>query len=391
MPARFNPGKPMADAPLRVLISGGGTGGHIHPAIAIAEALQARHPGCVIEFVGALGRMEMERIPAAGYAITGLPITGIDRKLSLRNLKFPFRLLRSLQLSRRIIRRFQPDIAIGVGGFASGPLLWAATRAGVPTLIQEQNGFPGITNRLLAGRVDRVCAGFPGLQRWFPADRIVETGNPLRAGILQRLAPGEGQAHHTQEARQHFGLRDDLPVLLVLGGSLGAASMNRAVRTLATERPLAERGFQVLWQCGGRYADLETTWAQDHGDPLLHVWGFIDRMDLAYDAATLIASRAGAMSIAELALVGKPTLLVPSPHVAEDHQTKNARSVVDRGGAILLQDADVVSELGATVEGLLSDAAGSQAMAAAMAATARPGAADAVAQEVLDLLAARRR
>lgn len=377
----------MADTPLRVLISGGGTGGHIHPAIAIAEALQDLRPDCVIEFVGALGRMEMERIPAAGYTITGLPITGIDRKLSARNLRFPFRLLRSLWMSRRIIGRFRPDVVIGVGGFASGPLLWAATRAGIPTLIQEQNGFPGITNRLLASRVDRVCAGFPGLERWFPADRIVETGNPLRAGILQRLAGGTAQSSQTQEARQHFALRPDLPVLLVLGGSLGAASMNAAVRNLVTEKPLSEWGFQILWQCGGRYAEAQTEWASQHGDPLLQVTGFIDRMDLAYDAADLIASRAGAMSIAELALVGKPTLLVPSPHVAEDHQTKNALSVVDRGGAQLLPDNAVQDGLGSTVTALLRDPESSRLMAEALADTARPEAAAVVAREVLDLLA----
>lgn len=380
----------MADTPLRVLISGGGTGGHIHPAIAIAEALQARHSDAVIEFVGARGRMEMERIPAAGYTITGLPITGIDRKLSWRNLRFPFRLLRSLQLSRRIIRRFQPNVAIGVGGFASGPLLWAAARAGIPTVIQEQNGFPGITNRLLATRVDRVCAGFPGLERWFPKDRIIETGNPLRAGILHRLAPTDGTAHDGQEARRHFDLDPELPVLLVLGGSLGAASMNAAVRKLVSDQPLSERGFQILWQCGGRYADSQTDWAKQQDDPLLTVRGFIDRMDLAYDAATLIASRAGAMSIAELALVGKPTLLVPSPHVAEDHQTKNALSVVNRGGAILLKDSDVVDQLGQAVTQLLQDAETHAAMAHAMRATARPDAAAAVAREVLDLLDTRR-
>ena len=377
----------MADTPLRVLISGGGPGGHIHPAIAIAEALQDQRPDCVIEFVGALGRMEMERIPAAGYTITGLPITGIDRKLSARNLRFPFRLLRSLWMSRRIIRRFRPDVAIGVGGFASGPLLWAATRAGIPTLIQEQNGFPGITNRLLARRVDRVCAGFPGLERWFPADRIVETGNPLRAGILQRLASGTAHSSQTQEARQHFALRPDLPVLLVLGGSLGAVSMNAAVRNLVTEKPLSEWGFQILWQCGGRYAEAQTEWASQHGDPLLQVTGFIDRMDLAYDAVDLIASRAGAMSIAELALVGKPTLLVPSPHVAEDHQTKNALSVVDRGGAQLLPDNAVQDGLGSAVTALLQDPESSRLMAEALADTARPEAAAVVAREVLDLLA----
>jgi UDP-N-acetylglucosamine--N-acetylmuramyl-(pentapeptide) pyrophosphoryl-undecaprenol N-acetylglucosamine transferase len=376
----------MAEAPLRILISGGGTGGHIHPAMAIAEAIQAQHPDAVIEFVGALGRMEMERIPAAGYTITGLPITGIDRKLSRRNLAFPFRLLRSLLLARQIIRKFRPDVAVGVGGFASGPLLWAAAKAGIPTLIQEQNGFPGITNRLLASKVNRVCAGFPGLERWFPADKILETGNPLRHNIVARLGGDAAESGSDNSAAlAHFGLRDDLPVLLVLGGSLGAASMNDAVRNLTSEASLEARGYQVLWQCGGRYAEEHLAWVAQHGDPLLQVRGFIDRMDLAYDAASIIASRAGAMSIAELTLVGKPTILVPSPHVAEDHQTKNARSVVDRGGAVMLTDQSVVDDLGESVHTLLHDPARCAKMSEAMRAAARPEAADAVAREVLQL------
>lgn len=377
--------------PLRFLISGGGTGGHIHPAMAIAEALQRRNPDVVIEFVGALGRMEMERVPAAGYTITGLPITGIDRKLSLRNLRFPFRLLRSLQMSRRIIRRFQPDAVIGVGGFASGPLLWAAASKGIPTLIQEQNGFPGITNRLLAKRVDKVCAGFPGLERWFPQEKVVETGNPLRRGLIDRLDPetpsASGSEHSgVTHARKHFGLSIDRPVLLVLGGSLGAASMNTAVRTLLESGPLEKKGIQVLWQCGGRYEDQEKAWAERHGDPLLKVHGFIDRMDLAYDAASIIASRAGAMSIAELALVGKPTLLVPSPHVAEDHQTKNALSVVHRGGAMLIPDKDVSRDLGSSVRKLLNDSEKARSMSEALAATARPEAAERVVDHLLSLI-----
>jgi UDP-N-acetylglucosamine--N-acetylmuramyl-(pentapeptide) pyrophosphoryl-undecaprenol N-acetylglucosamine transferase len=376
----------MSGRPLRILISGGGTGGHIHPAIAIAEALQARHPNAEIEFVGALGRMEMERIPKAGYRITGLPITGIDRKLSWRNIAFPIRLLRSLILANRIIRRFRPDVTVGVGGFASGPLLWVAARKGIPTLIQEQNGFPGITNRLLARRVDRVCAGFPGLDRWFPADRIVETGNPLRNRIVTRLGDRSRKSSNVTDARAHFGLREDKPVLLVLGGSLGAASMNAAVRALAESGPLVKKGFQVLWQCGGRYESTQRAWAEAHGDPLLVVRGFIDRMDLAYDAASIIASRAGAMSIAELALVGKPTVLVPSPHVAEDHQTKNARSVVDREGAVLLPDNKVIRDLPKEVRVLLNDAARCSSMSDALRATARPKAADAVASEILSLI-----
>jgi UDP-N-acetylglucosamine--N-acetylmuramyl-(pentapeptide) pyrophosphoryl-undecaprenol N-acetylglucosamine transferase len=380
----------MPDRPLRVLISGGGTGGHIHPALAIAEALTARRPDVVIEFVGARDRMEMERVPAAGHTIIGLPITGIDRKLSARNLLFPFRLLRSLWMSRRIVRRFKPDVAIGVGGFASGPLLWAAAKAGIPTVIQEQNGFPGITNRLLARHVDRVCAGFPGLDRWFPAEKIVQTGNPLRAGLIARLGHGDtaapAAAAGDAEARRHFGLTEGTPVLLILGGSLGAASMNRAVRALLESGPLADKGFQVLWQCGGRYADEQVAWAAQHGDPGVVVRGFIDRMDLAYDAATLIASRAGAMSIAELGLVGKPTLLVPSPHVAEDHQTKNALSVVDRDGAVLIPDDRIVETLGQEIRQLLDDPGACRALSTAMARTARPDAADRVVDEVLSVL-----
>jgi UDP-N-acetylglucosamine--N-acetylmuramyl-(pentapeptide) pyrophosphoryl-undecaprenol N-acetylglucosamine transferase len=371
---------------MRVLISGGGTGGHIHPALAIAEALLERAPDANIEFVGALGRMEMERIPAAGHVITGLPITGFDRKLSSRNLLFPFRLLKSLWISKNLIKKFKPDVVVGVGGFASGPLLWMAAKAGIPTLIQEQNGFPGITNRLLAGRVNRVCAGFPGLERWFPSEKIIETGNPLRQGILTRLGTSSKSAQNASDARNHFGLDLNKPVLLVLGGSLGAASMNRAVRSLMTSGTLQDKGFQILWQCGGRYEEEQVAWANDHNDPNLIVKGFIDRMDLAYDAASIIASRAGAMSIAELALVGKPTLLVPSPHVAEDHQTKNARSVVDRHGALLIPDFQVESELENQVRILLDDPAKCADMSTALQATAKPDAAHRVVDELFKLV-----
>ena len=377
----------MEAAPLRILISGGGTGGHIHPAIAIAEGIQAQQPDAQIEFVGALGRMEMERIPAAGYTITGLPITGIDRKLSRRNLGFPWRLIRSLILARRIIRRFKPDVAVGVGGFASGPLLWMASKAGIPTLIQEQNGFPGITNRLLARRVQQVCApDFQDSKSGFLPRRLSRRAIPCAKASSTAWDPPPIQAsHNVTTARQHFGLREDKPVLLVLGGSLGAASMNAAVRQLLSSGPLSKKGFQVLWQCGGRYEQEHTAWAEAHGDPLLVVRGFIDRMDLAYDAASIIASRAGAMSIAELALVGKPTLLVPSPHVAEDHQTKNARSVVNRQGAIMLSDDRVVRDLGQEVRQLLNDAEGCASMSSALRDAARPEAAATVAQAVIEL------
>ena len=376
----------MSSPSLRVLISGGGTGGHIHPALAIAEALKAKRPDVIIEFVGARGRMEMERVPAAGHIITGLPITGIDRRLSLRNLLFPFRLARSIWISRRIVNRFRPDVAIGVGGFASGPLLWVAAKTGVPTVIQEQNGFPGITNRLLSKHVNKVCAGFPGLERWFPSDKIIETGNPLRSGLIQRLSNGEQRSSRIAEARKHFGLDENLPVLLVLGGSLGAASMNDAVRALVESSPLQSLGFQVLWQCGSRYAQEHIEWTKALGNQEIQVFGFIDRMDLAYDAATIIASRAGAMSIAELALVGKPTLLVPSPHVAEDHQTKNAHSVVDRNGAILIADDQIAQQLGKTVQALLKDEKTCVSLSKAMARTAKPRAAERVAEAVIEVI-----
>ncbi|MGB2229267.1 MAG: UDP-N-acetylglucosamine--N-acetylmuramyl-(pentapeptide) pyrophosphoryl-undecaprenol N-acetylglucosamine transferase, partial [Flavobacteriales bacterium] len=323
-----------------VIVSGGGTGGHIHPALAIADEIVRRNPEANVRFVGALGRMEMDKVPAAGYEIDGLWITGVERKLtSTRNLVFPFMLLSSLWKARHLLKRHRPQVVVGVGGFASGPLLDQAVRLGVPTLIQEQNSFPGVTNRLLANRVLRVCAGMPGMERWFPAKRLVVTGNPLRHHVVQLAQPHDGQH---QEALDHFRLRDDLPVVFVMGGSLGAVSMNNAVKAILTAEPsAAQRGYQLLWQCGGRHETEAQTWLNARPCDGVVCTGFVDRMDLAYGAARLIASRAGAMSVAELALVGKPAVLVPSPHVAEDHQTHNARSLTELGGAELLPDREV--------------------------------------------------
>jgi UDP-N-acetylglucosamine--N-acetylmuramyl-(pentapeptide) pyrophosphoryl-undecaprenol N-acetylglucosamine transferase len=358
----------------RVMISGGGTGGHIHPALAIAEEIRRRYPECVVRFVGAKGRMEMEKVPAAGYPIDGLWISGVDRSLrSARNWVFPLKLASSLWKARGLLRAHRPEVVVGVGGFASGPLLDRAARRGLPTLIQEQNSYPGVTNRLLAKRVDRICAGFPGLERWFPAERIVETGNPLRASVVQAMS-GEVAVG---EARQRLGLEVDRPVLFVMGGSLGAASMNAAVRKWVesgAERP------QILWQCGARYFEEERKWAE--GREGLVCVGFIDRMEDAYAAATVVASRAGAMSIAELALVGKPAVLVPSPVVAEDHQTRNARSLTDRGGALLLEDRRVVDELPRMVMGLLADPGRCAAMGDVLKEVARPEAASRVVDEL---------
>lgn len=365
-----------------VIISGGGTGGHIHPALAIADEIRSRYPGCRIEFVGAVGRMEMEKVPKAGYSIRGLWISGIDRNWkSKRNLLFPFKLISSLVKAGRILRQIRPQLVVGVGGFASGPLLYQASRRGIPTAIQEQNSFPGITNRMLARRVDLICAGFPGLEKWFPTDRIVETGNPLREGVAQlatRSAPDK------TEALAHFGFDGQRPILFVMGGSLGAASMNEAVEHLLQNS--CEFPCDVLWQCGSRYfeaASQRLTNASKTNFPgTVRCVGFIDRMDWAYLISDIIASRAGAMSIAELALVGKPTVLVPSPVVAEDHQTKNARSLSDRGGAILLADAEVVHQLGTTITNLWNDASKRQALSQRIQEAAKPNAA----RDVVDAL-----
>ena len=369
-----------------VIVSGGGTGGHIHPALAIADEILRRNPEANVRFVGALGRMEMDKVPAAGYEIDGLWITGVERKLtSTRNLVFPFMLLSSLWRARRLLKRHRPQVVVGVGGFASGPLLDQAVRLGVPTLIQEQNSFPGVTNRLLANRVLRVCAGMPGMERWFPAKRLVVTGNPLRHHVVKLAQPHDGQH---QEALDHFGLRDDLPVVFIMGGSLGAVSMNDAVKAILTAEPsAAQRGFQLLWQCGGRHETEAQTWLNAHPCDGVVCTGFVDRMDLAYGAARLIASRAGAMSVAELALVGKPAVLVPSPHVAEDHQTHNARSLTELGGAELLPDREVREKLGETVTQLLHDPETCAAMAEAMKGAAKPHAAAAVVDELERLLA----
>lgn len=364
----------------RVIISGGGTGGHIHPALAIADEIRRRYPSCDIRFVGAKGRMEMEKVPAAGYPIDGLWISGVDRNWkSTRNLSFPFKLVSSLWNAGRLVRKYRPQVAVGVGGFASGPLLFRAARKGVPTLIQEQNSFPGITNRILAGHVQRICAGFPGLDRWFPAERIVLTGNPLRQHVVDSV----GRQGEVRAAREALGLDPDRPVLFVMGGSLGAASMNEAVQALVEER--RDRAYQILWQCGARFSAACEAWAAEREG--LVCKGFIERMDLAYVAADVIASRAGAMSLAELALVGKPAILVPSPYVAEDHQTRNARSLSDRGGAVLLEDRFVVEELGRVVKDLFHAPEKVAAMREVLHAAARPDAAARVVDEIEALLA----
>ena len=373
----------------RVVISGGGTGGHIQPALAIADEITSRYPDCSINFVGAKGRMEMTKVPSAGYEIEGLWISGIERKMmSVKNLIFPFKLLSSLFKAGRLLRKHKPQIAIGVGGFASGPLLYRASKKGIPTLIQEQNSFPGITNRILANKVQKVCAGFPGIERWFPADKIIETGNPLRSSVLQLLSGGD-----KTKAIEHFKLKGDKKVVFIMGGSLGAASMNSAVKKIVESFiKNGQADYSILWQSGERYYKECSNWLSDLSadNPWLagsvKCMGFIDKMDLAYTAADAIGSRAGAMSISELALVAKPTILIPSPHVSEDHQTKNAMSLVERDAAIMLSDKEVVKELGSVLTKLLNDEEKSKEMCNALRDSAKADACKLIVDEVEKLV-----
>lgn len=311
----------------KVVISGGGTGGHIYPAIAIANALKELMPGTEILFVGAQGRMEMEKVPAAGYKIEGLWISGIQRRLTLDNLLFPVKVLSSYRRAKQIIREFKPDIAIGVGGYASFPLLFAASRMGIPTLIQEQNGYAGVANKFLASKAEKICVAYEGMEKFFPSEKLVLTGNPVRKDIVSVDAK-------KQQAYEHFGLDAEKKTLLVIGGSLGARTINEST-DLGLEQ-FEKENIQVLWQTGKWYIDQARKRAEAFKN--VRVFDFIYEMDLAYAAANLVVSRAGALSISELSLVGKPVILVPSPNVAEDHQTKNAMALVQKEAALLIKD-----------------------------------------------------
>ena len=316
---------------LRVIISGGGTGGHIFPAIAIAKAILRERPDAEILFVGAEGRMEMEKVPQAGFKIIGLPIMGIQRRLTLQNLKVPFKIIASILKARKIISEFKPDIAIGVGGYASGPLLRTASSMGIKTLIQEQNSYPGITNKILSKKAEKICVAYDNLESFFPKEKIVLTGNPVRAEVTQIQ-------NKKVEAFNHFDLNSDKQVLLVIGGSLGALTINKAIEKFAES--LTASGLQIIWQTGKNFKSERA-----HTLPGVHAHTFIKEMDFAYAAADIIVSRAGAMSISELCLVKKPCILVPSPNVSEDHQTKNAMALVNKGAAVLVKDSEAINEL----------------------------------------------
>lgn len=329
---------------LRVLISGGGTGGHIFPALAIANALKRRDPATEILFVGAENRMEMERVPAAGYEIVGLPVSGFDRKRLWRNFKVLYRLWKSSRMARRVISSFNPDIAVGVGGYASGPTLMIAQERDIPTLIQEQNSYAGVTNKHLGKDACRVCVAYEGMERFFDPEKIVLTGNPVRESIVGCDATKE-------DAKRELGFDPDKPLVVVVGGSLGARTINDSVK-IAMDR-ITGAGANILWQTGRYYA--EDCEAAAKGNPAVLATAFVSRMDLAYRAADLVVSRAGASTISELQLVGVPAVLVPSPNVAEDHQRKNAQALAGRGAAVMLLDADCRRQLASTVCSLLSD------------------------------------
>jgi len=337
----------------KIIISGGGTGGHVYPAIAIANALKARQGPVDILFIGALGRMEMEKVPSAGYRIEGLNISGFQRRITVKNLTFPFKLAASLIRARKIIARFKPDVVIGVGGYASGPTVRMAASQGIPCLIQEQNSFPGMTNRLLARKARTICVAYEGMEKFFPSEKIRLTGNPIRQDLLNITGK-------EKEARAFFGIKEGEKVVLVLGGSLGAASINKAMLKFIGDHIPSVTPFLLIWQTGKHYyesvrVDLNNIGTRLPGTMRVVVFPFIDRMDLAYAVADLIVSRAGAIAISELSVVARPTILVPSPNVAEDHQTKNAEALVRKKAALLIRDQNATETLGNTIVTLINN------------------------------------
>ena len=362
---------------MKIIIAGGGTGGHVFPAIAIANAIKEEEPTADILFVGAKGKIEMEKVPKAGYPIEGLWISGFHRKLTWRNLVFPFKLLFSLIKAMQIIGRFQPDVVVGVGGYASGPIVEIATRKGIPTLIQEQNSFPGITNRLLAKKVTRICAAYREVEQYFPKEKITLTGNPVRKDILDWTVTKE-------EALRHFGLDVDKKTIFIFGGSLGAQSINEAVAAnveLLSQNPQV----QVLWQAGKLYIDRFKLSAAVQL-PNVHIRQFIDRMDMAYQLADVIIARAGALTISELCWVGKSAILIPSPNVAEDHQTKNAMALVDKEAAIIIKDQDAKAKIIEVALEVIEQVELQKKLSNNIKKLAKPKASEMIAKEILKLV-----
>ena len=367
---------------IKAIISGGGTGGHIFPALSIANKLKELNPETEILFVGAEGRMEMERVPAAGYEIVGLPVAGLQRKLTMANLALPFKVIKSVRMARKVIREFRPDIAIGVGGYASAPLLWAASRLGVPTLIQEQNGFAGLTNKILGKKAKAICVAYEGMERFFPADRIILTGNPIRKEIV----PATEQMK--QEAMSFYNLDPARKHIFIVGGSLGSGTLNNAMKKWISEGCPSGKGLEIIWQCGKYYKPSVDAFMEEAkekglgGDCLkyIHHSDFIKRMDLAYAAADIVISRSGASSISELCAAHKASIFVPSPNVTEDHQTHNAMALVRKDAGMIVKDSEAEEKLMNTACGLIENPERIALMEKNIAALAKTEAA----QEIVD-------
>jgi UDP-N-acetylglucosamine--N-acetylmuramyl-(pentapeptide) pyrophosphoryl-undecaprenol N-acetylglucosamine transferase len=357
----------------KFILSGGGTGGHIYPAIAIANELQFRFPDSEILFVGAKDKMEMQKVPQAGYKIKGLWIAGLQRKLTIQNAMFPFKLIHSLWESRKILKEFKPDVVIGTGGFASGPLLKMANSMNIPTVIQEQNSYPGITNKLLSKKANCICVAYDNLESFFPKEKMILTGNPVRQDLMDISSK-------RTEAIQYFKLDTNKKTLLVLGGSLGARRINQLIEKELDN--LLALNVQIIWQCGKFYFDEY----QKYNKYNVQVVPFIERMDLVYAAADIIISRAGASSVSELCLVAKPVIFIPSPNVAEDHQTKNAQAIVDKKGAILLKESQLEDDFMIVFESLIKDIGKQQFLGKSMKKLAKPNATIQIVDEIVKLI-----
>jgi UDP-N-acetylglucosamine--N-acetylmuramyl-(pentapeptide) pyrophosphoryl-undecaprenol N-acetylglucosamine transferase len=362
---------------LKIIVSGGGTGGHIFPAVSIANEIRDRYPETDILFVGALGKMEMERVPAAGYRIVGLPVMGFPRKPSLKMFTFFLKLFQSMRLANKVIADFKPDIAIGVGGFASGPVLKAAVRNGVPAVLQEQNSYAGVTNKLLASKVNKICVAYPNMERYFPAGKIVMTGNPVRKNLIE-------QTVNKAEAYRFFGLNATKPVVLIVGGSLGARTLNESV--MANLDLIRKSDNQIVWQTGSYYFKEMNERLGDNCPENLHPMEFVSRMDLAYAVADVVISRAGAGTISELCLLGKPAVLVPSPNVAEDHQTKNAMALVENQAALLIKDSDSKELMLKETYSLLDDNQRLESLSENIRKLGRPNAAKDIVDVIIEVI-----
>ena len=363
---------------LRVIISGGGTGGHIFPALSIAEKLRELNTETEILFVGAEGRMEMEKVPAAGYRIVGLPMAGLQRRLTLSNLALPFKVLKSIRMAKKILKEFRPDIAIGVGGYASAPLLWAAGRLGIPTLIQEQNGYAGLTNKIVGKKAGSICVAYENMERFFPADRIVLTGNPIRKEIV----PADEAMK--AEAMKFYGLDPLKKHIFIVGGSLGSGTLNDAMKKWITDGCPGGEDAEVIWQCGKYYKTQIDAFMKEAGNIVAGIQysDFIKRMDLAYAAADVVISRSGASSVSELCAAHKAVIFVPSPNVAEDHQTHNAMALVNKDAAVMVKDADAAENLMREACRLVTDSSRIAELEKNIALLARTDAAMDIAKEV---------